>query len=219
MSAIDCYNSLIYPIFILIYIVFFCFLFVRKLEIIILIGLFVVTFFLLLKIYLDIFFFIPQNVFSIINKNFSLDFIKRNSLLYWIVGYSKFLPTFWYPFISAVITTSSLLILLIMVVLAKRSGINNDNSLSLSMSNLNGKKLRQYKILFVVDIMSILLSLCLLTYYDSDVFDIGDGKNMANGLLLLSIIISIVLSSYLLKLANDFYGIQQRMADGSGKVG
>jgi len=106
-----------------------------------------------------------------------------------------------------------------MVVLAKRSGINNDNSLSLSMSNLNGKKLRQYKILFVVDIMSILLSLCLLTYYDSDVFDIGDGKNMANGLLLLSIIISIVLSSYLLKLANDFYGIQQRMADGSGKVG
>ena len=217
MAAVDCYISLVYPLFFLIYTVFFCFLFVRKLEIIILIWLFVITFFFLLKIYLDIFFFMPQNVFSIVNKNFSLDFIKRNSLLYSIVQYSKFLPTFWYPFISAVVTTSSLLILLIMIVLTKRSGINNDSSLSLSMSNLNGKKLRLYKILFVIDIMSILLSVCLLTYYDSEVFNYGDGKNMANGLLILSVITSIVLSSYLLKLANDFYGIQQRMADGSGK--
>jgi len=217
MSANDCYNSLIYPIFLFIYIVLFCFLFVRKMEIIVLIALFVLTFFLLLKIYLDIFFFLPTGAFSIINKSISFDFIKRNSILYFLTQTVASIPTYFYLFLSIVLTTSSLLILLVIMLLTKRSGLNNDATLSMSMSNFNGKKLTKYKTLFVIDILCILLSAGLLTYLDSSTFNFAEGRNVANQLLIISVFSSIVLSAYLLKLSNDFYGIQQQIADGSGK--
>jgi hypothetical protein len=85
------------------------------------------------------------------------------------------------------------------------------------MSNFNGKKLLKYKTLFVIDIVCILLSAGLLTYVDSSTFNFAEGRNVANQLLIISVFSSIVLSAYLLKLSNDFYGIQQQIADGSGK--
>jgi len=217
MSANDCYNSLVYPIFLFIYIVLFCFLFIKKLEVIVLISLFVLTFFLLLKIYLDIFFFLPTGAFSIINKSISFDFIKKNSILYVLTQPIATIPTYVYLFLSIVLTTSSLLILLVIMLLTKRSGLNNDTTLSIPMSNFNGKKLLKYKTLFVIDIVCILLSAGLLTYVDSSTFNFAEGRNVANQLLIISVFSSIVLSAYLLKLSNDFYGIQQQIADGSGK--
>lgn len=217
MAVDDCYNSLVYPIFLFMYIALFCFLFVQKLEIIMLIALFVVTFFLLLKIYLDIFFFPTTGTFSIVNKSVSLDFIKRNSILYFIVQIFRTIPTYMYLFLSAVLTTSSLLILLVIMVLSKRSGLNNERTISLSMSNLNRKKMTTYKTVFMLDILCIILAVGLLTYLDMSTFNFAEGRNTANGVLILSIISSVTLSAYLLKLSNDFSGIQNQMADGSSK--
>jgi hypothetical protein len=177
----------------------------------------VLTFFLLLKIYLDIFFFLPTGAFSIINKSISFDFIKKNSILYVLTQPIATIPTYVYLFLSIVLTTSSLLILLVIMLLTKRSGLNNDTTLSIPMSNFNGKKLLKYKTLFVIDIVCILLSAGLLTYVDSSTFNFAEGRNVANQLLIISVFSSIVLSAYLLKLSNDFYGIQQQIADGSGK--
>jgi hypothetical protein len=104
------------------------------------------------------------------------------------------------------------------MLLTKRSGLNNDVTLSMPMSKFNGKKIMKYKTLFVIDVFCILFSAGMLTYFDSSTFNFAEGKNVANQLLIISVFSSIILSAYLLKLSNDFYGIQQQIADGSGKL-
>ena len=216
MFIADCYNSLIYPIILVIYIILFCFFFVKKIETIIFIALFVLTFFLALKIYLDIFYFSAKNIFTIKQKSFCFNFIKKNSIFFIISQYFNMFPAYIYLFISIIITIIALLIILVIFTASKKSGTNNEDTLIMTMSKLNGKKLKRFKIIFIFDIVFLSISACILNYFESSYFCINDGKNVVNNLLIFSSGSGIILSSYLLKMASDFFGIENQIADGSG---
>lgn len=207
----DCYNSLIYPIFSLIYIVLFLFFFDTKLETIVFIAIFVTSFFFVVKLYLDIFYFTAPNDFSLQGKFFCLQFLKNNIAYYLGLRMLGWTPAYTFLFISVILLFISQLMILAIFSTVKTEG--NDALITASLSRLNKHNMRTMKILTVICTISCLILAILFNYFDNNTFCENRGRNTLNCFAMFACVLALGTSIYLVKMSNGFYGISSKLTD------
>lgn len=207
----DCYNSLIYPIFTITYIVLFSFFFDNKLETIVFIAIFVTSFFFVVKLYLDIFYFTTPSDFSLQGKYLCMQFLKHNIAYYLGMRILGWTPVSTFLFISVILLFISQLMILAIFSTIKTE--ENHALITASLSRLNKRNMRIMKIITVICTISCLILAILFNYFDNNTFCENRGSNTMNCFAIFACVIALGTSIYLVKMSNGFYGISSKMTD------